>query len=150
MKIAIASEHAGFDLKDLIKQHLLKNGHAVEDLGSDSDTPIDYPDIAAGLGRRVVAGEFERGILICGTGVGMSMAACKVSGVRAALCSNSYMAAMCVKHNDANVLCLGSWVTGSRTALDMVDHYLAASFEGGRHARRIARMAELEKELGRP
>lgn len=148
-KIAIASEHAGYDLKELIKAHLLETGFEAVDLGAENDTPIDYPDIAVGLGLKVAAGEFERGILICGTGVGVSLAAGKVPGIRAALCSNSYMAEMCVRHNDANILCLGSWVTGSRTCIDMVDRYLAAKFEGGRHERRIARIAELERELHR-
>ncbi len=146
-RIVIASEHAGYDLKELIKQHLIERGFEIADLGASNDTPIDYPDIAAGLALRVAAGEYERGILICGTGVGVSLAAGKVPGIRAALCSNSYMAEMCVRHNDANILCLGSWITGSRTCVDMVDRYLAARFEGGRHERRVARIMELEREL---
>lgn len=149
LKIAIASEHAGFDLKELMKTHLLENGYAVDDLGANDDEPIDYPDIAVNLALKVVKGEYQRGVLICGTGVGMALAAGKVPGIRAALCSNSYMAEMCVKHNDANIICFGSWVTGSRTALDMIDRYLSAEFEGGRHERRVGRLHELEEELRR-
>ena len=147
MKIAIACEHAGFELKNKVKEYLIEKGYDVADLGADSSEPIDYPYIAANMTEMVVKGDYSSGILICGTGIGMSIAACKVPGARAALCTNSYMAKMARNHNDANILCLGSWITGLRLSYDIVDTFLANEFEGGRHQRRINLIYKLEKKF---
>ena len=145
MTIAIASEHAGYDLKEELIIHIREMGIEVADLGVQSDEPVDYPFIAAGLAERVVRGEFDRGILICGTGIGMSLAAGKVRGVRAALCTDPFMARMSREHNDANVLCLGSWITGVRLSYAIVDAYLQSEFTEDRHRRRIDQISEIER-----
>lgn len=148
MKIAIASEHAGFELKEKIKAHLLEEGYEVDDLGSMNSEPVDYPFIASGLAERVALGEYEKGILICGTGIGMAIASGKVPGVRAALCTNAYMAKMTRLHNDANVLCLGSWITGLGLSLDITDAFLATGFMGGRHIPRVDKIRQIEERYG--
>lgn len=148
MKIAIASEHAGFDLKEKIKDYLMEKGYDVTDLGADTDEPIDYPFIAAGLAERVAVGEFNKGILLCGTGIGMTMAAGKVPGIRAALCTDPFMAQMTREHNDANVLCLGAWITGLKLSYAIVDAFLQSEFTGGRHERRVNLIGELENRYG--
>ncbi len=146
MKIAIASEHAGFELKEKLVSYLREKGMVVDDLGARSDQPIDYPFLAAGLAEKVAAGEYERGILICGTGIGMSLAAGKVPGARAALCTDPFMARMSREHNDANVLCLGAWITGLRLSYAIVDEYLESQFTGGRHNRRLEQITQIEKK----
>jgi ribose 5-phosphate isomerase B len=146
MRIAIASEHAGFDLKEELVVYLRAKNVETEDLGAQSGEPIDYPYIAQRLGTMVVNGEYNRGILICGTGIGMSIAVGKVRGVRAALCTDPFMASMSRRHNDANVLCLGSWITGLRLTYAIVDAYLESEFEAGRHQRRIDQIAEIENK----
>ena len=148
MKIAIASEHAGFELKEKIKAYLMEKGVEVDDLGAASSEPIDYPFIAAGLAEKVAQGLYEKGILICGTGIGMSMAAGKVPGIRAALCTNAYMARMTRQHNDANVLCLGAWITGLGLSLEIVDMFLQYAFTSGRHIPRVDKIRQLEERYG--
>jgi len=148
MKIVIASEHAGFNLKEEIKKYLTEKGFNVTDLGTNSDKPTDYPFIAADLAEKVAKGAFKRGILICGTGAGMAIAAGKVPGIRAALCNDLFIAKMTREHNDANVLCLGSWITGSKLSFAIVDMFLRSRFRGGRHLNRINLIKELEKRYG--
>ena len=143
--IAIASNHGGFALKEEIVAHLRERGIAFDDLGTHSEESCDYPYYAEKLGRAVADGTYEPGILICGTGIGMCMAANKIRGVRCALCSDCFSAEMTRVHNDANVLALGARVLGVELAKRIVDTYLASSFEkGGRHQRRVDMMTELE------
>ena len=143
--IAIASDHAGYALKGLIIGHLKERGIPVEDLGCNGE-PVDYPLYADKLCRAVVEGKYERGILVCGTGIGMSIAANKIPGIRAALCGDCFSAEMSRQHNDANVLCLGGRVVGSELALRIVDTYLDTGFSNGEsHVRRIAMIKVLEK-----
>jgi len=144
MHIAIGADQGGYELKQPIVEYLITQGHQVQDFGAHSAESVDYPDIAAPLARAVAAGEFERGILICGTGIGMSMAANKIHGVRAAVCVNSYMARMARQDNDANLLCIGGRVVGPGLALDIVQTFLEGEFAGGRHARRVSKIGTLE------
>jgi ribose 5-phosphate isomerase B len=144
VRIAIGSDHRGFALKDALKELLAELGHEWVDFGCQTEEPVDYPDIARPLAEAVAGGEYERGILICGSGVGMSIAADKVKGVRAALCENSFTARLARRHNDANVLCLGSWCIGQGLAEDMVRVFLSEDFEGGRHARRLEKIRAME------
>ena len=144
MRIAIGSDHRGFALKEVLKELLAELGHEWVDFGCQTEEPVDYPDIARPLAEAVAAGEYERGILICGSGVGMSIAANKVKGVRAALCGNSFTARLARRHNDANVLCLGSWCIGQGLAEDIVRVFLSEDFEGGRHARRVEKIRAME------
>ncbi|HEY3079092.1 MAG TPA: ribose 5-phosphate isomerase B [Chloroflexota bacterium] len=145
--IALGSDHAGVQLKAAIGQFLRERGQEVEDLGAYEETSCDYPDYAEKVGRAVTSGRAERGVLICGTGVGVSISANKLQGVRAALCGDTFTARMSREHNDANVLCLGARVVGTGLALDIVSSWLGAEFEGGRHQRRLDKIAALE---GRP
>lgn len=140
MKIFIASDHAGFSLKRAILEHLRASGQEVEDLGTHSEESVDYPDFAHTLAAKVARERQARGILICATGIGMSMAANRHPGVRAALCHDAYTAEMARRHNNANVLCMGGKVTGEAVAKQMVDIFLATPFDGGRHARRVAKL----------
>jgi ribose 5-phosphate isomerase B len=142
--LAIGSDHGGFALKEELKAHLDERGVAYKDFGTFSEESCDYPDVAEPLCRAVVAGEYDRGILICGTGIGMSMAANKVSGIRAALCGDCFSAEFTRRHNDANILTLGARVVGPGLALKIIDTFLDTPFEGGRHARRIAKLADIE------
>ncbi len=142
--LAIGSDHGGFALKEELKAHLDERGIAYKDFGTFSEESCDYPDVAEPLCRAVVAGEYDRGILICGTGIGMSMAANKVSGIRAALCGDCFSAEFTRRHNDANILTLGARVVGPGLALKIIDTFLDTPFEGGRHARRIAKLADIE------
>lgn len=137
MKIGVASDHGGFALKTALVPFLQELGHEVVDLGNDGEASVDYPDYAAKLCEAMRKGEFERGILICGTGIGMCMAANRHRHIRAALCHDAFTARMSREHNDANVLCLGGRVLGPALALDIVAVWLATAFEGGRHQRRI-------------
>lgn len=140
MRVFIASDHAGFALKRVLVDHLSLSGHQVEDLGTHTEASVDYPDLAHALAHRVTTFPESRGILICATGIGMSMAANRHPGVRAALCHDAYTAEMARRHNNANVLCLGGRVTGDAVAKQMVDIFLATPFDGGRHARRVAKL----------
>ncbi|HVN31974.1 MAG TPA: ribose 5-phosphate isomerase B [Thermoanaerobaculaceae bacterium] len=145
MIIALASDHAGFQLKELLAQRARESGHEVLDLGPASEDPVDYPDFAHELATRVAAGKVERGVLICGTGVGMAIVANRHRGVRAALCHDAFTAEMARRHNNANVLCMGGRTTGPGVAIQMLDIFLGTPFDGGRHGRRVERI-ELSKE----
>ena len=140
MRLAIASDHAGIDLKRDLRAHLEAAGHEVRDLGPTTTDSVDYPDFAHKLTRCLLDGEVDRGVLICGTGQGMAMAANKVPGVRAAVVSDVFSARRAMQHNDARVLCLGERVVGPGLALTLVDAWLGVSFEGGRHARRVGKI----------
>jgi ribose 5-phosphate isomerase B len=138
MKIAIASDHGGYELKEYLKGHLAKRGVEVLDLGTDSEESADYPVFGRACGEAVVSGRADRGVVCCGTGIGISIAANKVRGVRCAVCANAFMAEMCARHNDANVIALGGRVLGKEEAAEFVDLWLDTPFEGGgRHQRRV-------------
>ena len=139
MSIVIGSDHAGWNLKKAIKEYLEAKGIEVADIGPATNEPCDYSDKALEAAQAIADGKYSRGILICGTGVGMSMAANRVRGVRAALCWTEYLARMSRAHNNANVLCLGERATGVDLALSILDVWLNTEFEGGRHSRRIAK-----------
>ncbi|MDR3296294.1 MAG: ribose 5-phosphate isomerase B [Clostridiales Family XIII bacterium] len=137
MKIAMASDHGGFKLKEHIKTHLAGRGAEVLDLGTDSEESVDYPVFGKACGEAVASGKAERGIVCCGTGVGISIAANKIRGIRCALCANVFMAEMAKRHNDANIIALGGRVLDEETAVRIVDAWLDAEFEAGRHRRRV-------------
>ncbi len=142
--IAIGCDHGGFALKQEIIKYLTENNIEFKDFGTDSEASVNYAPIAAELGRSVASGECEKGILICGTGIGMSMAVNKVKGIRAACCSDHFSAKYTRLHNDANVICMGGRVIGPGVAVELVDLFLNTEFEGGRHATRIAQIAAIE------
>ncbi len=144
--IAFACDHGGYLLKDAVIAHVKEKGYGVLDFGTDSFDRCEYPDHGEPACRAIVAGKADLGILICGTGIGMSLIANKIHGIRAASCSEPYSAKMTRLHNDANVLCIGARVVGEGLALDIVDAFLDHSFEGGRHAERVARIVAVEKE----
>jgi RpiB/LacA/LacB family sugar-phosphate isomerase len=149
MRIAVGSDHAGFDLKTALATHMADAGHQVEDLGTDSaDVSVDYPVFGLAVGRAVAAGRADRGICVCGTGIGISIAANKVEGVRAALVHDVTTAGLARRHNDANVVCLGGRTTGVAEAIDAVDAFFATEFEGGRHLARLAEITEFESGTG--
>ncbi len=143
--IVIASDHGGYALKQELMEHLRSRGVAFEDIGTYSTESCDYPDYAVPAARGVAEGRWEKGILVCGTGIGMSLAANKVPGIRCALCSDCFSAEMCRAHNDANMIALGGRVVGPELAMRITDIFLSTEFLGGRHARRIAKVMELEK-----
>lgn len=145
MIIAIGSDHGGFELKERIKKHLEQRGIEYKDFGCDSSEAVDYPVIAGAVGEAIAAGEYERGLLFCGTGVGISMAANKIKGIRAACCDDSFSVKYTRLHNDANILCLGGRVVGAGAACELVDIFIETGFEGGRHARRVGLIAEMER-----
>ena len=147
MKLVIGADHGGFQLKQVLIPELQKLGHEVADVGTHTADSVDYPDIGADLARRVAEGEFARGILVCGTGVGMSIAANKVPGVRAACVSDTFSAKMARAHNDANVLCIGERVVGAGLATELVKAFLATEFESGRHERRVDKIRQLESRV---
>ena len=140
MRIAFGADHAGFELKDLLARYAAGLGHEVLDLGTSSSASVDYPDFGFAVGEVVASGRAERGVVVCGTGIGISIAANKVRGVRAAVCGDCYSAEMTRRHNDANVLALGAGITGPNLAKRMVEVFLNTDFEGGRHARRVAQL----------
>ena len=144
MKIALGCDHGGFDLMQRVREHLEALGHKAVDFGTYSTESCDYPDFGVKAARAVAEGQCELGIVICTTGIGMSMAANKVRGVRCALCSDCYSAEMTRRHNDANMLALGANVVGPGLAMKIVDTFLTNSFEGGRHARRVGKLADIE------
>ena len=148
MKIAIGADHAGVDLKDRLAEFLQKLGAEVTDVGTRGPESVDYPDFAREVARRVADGRAERGVLVCGTGVGMSITATKVQGVRAAVVSEEYSAVMSRRHNDANVLCLGGRVVGTGLAESIVKAWLDAPFEGGRHEKRVDKIRQLDDARG--
>lgn len=139
--IAIASDHAGYELKEMLKQDIAHLGYELHDMGTGSTASVDYPDYAAALSQWVLGHPGAQGVLICGSGIGMSMAANRFSGIRAALCHNGLEAALTRRHNDANVLCLGARLIGSDVAKDCLRQFLATEFEGGRHAGRVAKLS---------
>lgn len=143
--IVIGSDHGGFELKNHIKKFLEENNIEYNDIGCYSEESVDYPDIAEKLCGEIIAGNAERGILICGTGIGISIAANKIDGIRAAVCTDEYCARMCRHHNNANVLCLGGRVVGRELAISIVNTYLTEKFDGGRHQNRIDKIHALEK-----
>ena len=144
-KIIIAADHGGVELKNTLIAELKTLGYDVEDLGTHDHQSVDYPDYAEKLARKVASGAFERGVLCCGTGIGMSMAANKVAGVRAAVAGDCFSARMSRAHNDANVLCLGERVLGAGKAKEILRVWLDTTFEGGRHARRVGKISDLDR-----
>jgi ribose 5-phosphate isomerase B len=148
MRISIGSDHAGFELKEKLEAHLRAIGHEVSDVGTHNDDSVDYPDLAAAVGTAVAKGEAERGVLVCGSGVGVAIAANKVDGVRAANVYDPEMAKMSRLHNDANVVTMGGRYLPEEVALDIVDTFLDTAFEGGRHQRRIDKITALERDRG--
>lgn len=145
VRVAIGSDHAGFILKEEIKAYLGKSGIEVEDFGTHSQESCDYPLIAQPVAEAVANGRFRFGILICGTGIGVSITANKVGGIRAALCHDTFSARMTRMHNDANMLALGARVIGAGLALDIVDVFLKTDFEGGRHSKRVEQICRLDQ-----
>ncbi|MFL7791362.1 MAG: ribose 5-phosphate isomerase B [Anaerolineae bacterium] len=146
MNIAIGADQGGFELKRKVVEYLIDLGHQVIDLGIHEVKSVDYPDIAESIARAVTNGEAERGIAICGTGIGMSIAANKVPGIRAALCTDCYTARMAREHNDAQILCLGGRVTGVGSALEIVRTFLTTDAHDGRHSRRIQKISALDEK----
>jgi ribose 5-phosphate isomerase B len=140
VKIAVGADHAGFELKQRLAKRLARNGHEVLDLGTHDTQSVDYPDFAGAVAGAVSEGRAERGLLICGTGIGMSMRANREPAVRAAKCNDPFEARMARAHNDANVLCLGARVLDASVAEELLDTFLATPFEGGRHAARVAKL----------
>ncbi|MCR4943364.1 MAG: ribose 5-phosphate isomerase B [Clostridium sp.] len=149
MKIAIGADHGGFGLKEEIKKYLDENGYEVKDFGTYSTDSCDYPDYGLQVAEAVAAKEYEFGILVCGTGIGIGIAANKVPGIRAALCSDTFSAHATREHNDANILTMGARVVGPGLALDIVKTFLNAKFEGDRHVRRLNKISEIEKKYSK-
>ncbi len=151
MIVACGFDHAGVPLRARLLPLIESLGHEVLDLGTDSTTPIDYPEKALAVGRAVVSGAAPRGILVCGSGAGVSVAACKIRGIRAATVHDTYTAHQCVEHDDVNVICLGGRVIGAEVAAEIVAAFLGAEFSGEeRHVRRLAEVAEIERTGGVP
>jgi ribose 5-phosphate isomerase B len=146
VRIALGADHAGYPLKSLVAKHLADAGHEVIDLGTDSEESVDYPSFCAAVGRAVVGGEADTGIVMGGSGQGEAIAANKVHGVRAALCHDEWTARFARLHNDANVLSMGGRLLGEALALAIVDVFLDTDFEGDRHVRRLEQIADIEKE----
>lgn len=147
MKLAIACDHGGYALKMALLPHLPANLYQVHDFGSYSEQKVDYPDPALAAAEAVAAGECERGILICTTGIGMSICANKVRGIRCALCTSVYMAEMSRRHNDANMLALGTHTVDTDTALEIVERFLSTGFDGERHVDRIRKISDYEQHI---
>jgi ribose 5-phosphate isomerase B len=149
MIVACGFDHAGFPLRERLLPLIAALGHEVLDLGTDNAVPIDYPDKALEVGRAVVSGEAERGVIVCGSGAGVSVAACKIRGVRATTVHDGYTAHQCVEHDNLNVICLGGRVIGPEVAAEIVTAFLAARFTGEeRHVRRLAKVEEIERTGG--
>lgn len=146
MNIAVGADHAGFEAKERLKELLERLGHRVEDVGTHSVASVDYPDYAFEVGVRVADARADLGVLVCGSGIGVSIAANKVHGVRAAVCTDGYSAALARRHNDANVLCVGARITGPGLMESIVESFLEATFEGGRHARRVDKINRRDEE----
>jgi ribose 5-phosphate isomerase B len=150
VRIIIGSDHFGFSLKEELRAHLGEMGHEPVDIGVGSaEEPVDYPDVAEALALRIASGEFERGILVCGTGIGMAMVANKIPGVRAACCHDPYSAERARKSNDAHVLTLGSQIVGPSLARVLVDHWLTSEFAGGRSVPKVAKITALDRRYQR-
>ncbi|ABK62512.1 MULTISPECIES: ribose 5-phosphate isomerase B [Clostridium] len=149
MKIAIGCDHGGVELKKTVIEHLQEKGIEVKDFGTYTEESCDYPEYGQKVAEEVVAKNYDFGIVICGTGIGISISANKVPGARAALCHDTFSAHATREHNNANILALGARVTGPGLALDIVDAFLGATFEGGRHERRIDKISEIEKKYSK-
>jgi ribose 5-phosphate isomerase B len=145
MRISMGSDHAGYVLKESLKTYLLEEGHEVVDVGTDSEELVDYPEFCAQAARAVVEGRVDRGIVLGGSGQGEQMAANKVRGARAALCNDLYLAELSRRHNDANVLAMGGRIVAMPLAREILEVWLETPFEGGRHARRLEQIAEIER-----
>ena len=143
MKIVVGCDHAAYELKEAIKEKLTNEGHEVIDVGCDSTESVDYPKYGHAVGRMVASGEAERGVAVCGSGIGISIACNKVPGIRAALCTSVEMAEMCRRHNNANVICMGARMISQELAFDMIDKWMTTEFEGGKHLRRINEIEDL-------
>jgi ribose 5-phosphate isomerase B len=146
--VGLGADHAGFPLKEDLKAWLITGGYDVVDFGTQSAESVDYPDYAAAVGSAVTAGKADCGVLVCGTGIGMAIAANKLPGIRAAACSDAYTARMSREHNDANILALGARITGRDAAIEILETWLAATFAGGRHARRVDKIVALDRVRG--
>ncbi|MDG2027137.1 MAG: ribose 5-phosphate isomerase B [Acidimicrobiales bacterium] len=146
MRIAVGSDHAGFELKEAVAAHVRDAGHEVVDCGTYSADRVDYPDFGAAVGRSVAGGDTEGGICVCGTGIGIAMAANKIAGIRAGVVWDATSARLTREHNDANVICIGERLVGPQVALDAVDAWLASTFDGGRHVGRVAKLDALGGE----
>lgn len=145
MRVAIGADHAGFEMKRDLAEYLVQCGHEVLDLGTDNAAPVDYPDIAGAVAESVREGRADRGMVVCGSGAGAAIAACKFPGIRAAVCHDAYTARQAVEHDNMNVLCLGARVIGRSLARTLVDEFLSATFSGDtRHVKRLAKIAAIE------
>ena len=144
--LAIGCDHGGFKLKEELVAHLTKNNVEFKDFGTFDESSVDYPDIARAVCKSILSGECENGVLVCGTGIGISIAANKHKGIRAAVCSDEFSTKFTRLHNDANVLCLGGRVVGPGLACELVDIFLNTEFEGGRHAIRVQKIHDIENE----
>lgn len=144
MRIAMGADHAGYQLKNHLAVELKNAGYEVDDLGTNSGDSVDYPDFAAAVGRRVASGEADLGVLVCGSGIGVAIAANKIKGVRAATCNELYSATMARAHNNANVLTIGARIVGEGLAEEIVHAFMGTNFEGGRHGRRVDKITALE------
>jgi len=149
MKIAVGSDHGGYELKEEIIKYLKQKNMELEDFGTYSKESCDYPDFAIKVAEEVAEKKFDFGILICGTGIGISIAANKVPGIRAAVCSDTFSAHACREHNNANILTIGQRVVGAGLALDIVEIFLNTGFQGGRHQERVSKIAEIEKKYSK-
>jgi ribose 5-phosphate isomerase B len=150
MRIVIGADHAGFALKQILADYLRQLGHEVNDKGTDSEQPVDYPDFAEAVAQVLLDGQAERGLLICGSGVGASVSANKIPGIRAGLCHDTYSAHQGVEHDDVNLLVLGARVIGVELARELVDHFLSARFSGEeRHQRRVGKIKLIERRYGK-
>ena len=143
MKLVVGSDHAAYELKEAIKEKLINEGHEVIDVGCDSPESVDYPKYGHAVGRTVASGEAERGIAVCGSGIGISIACNKVPGIRAALCTSVEMAEMCRRHNNANVVCMGARMISQELAFDIIDTWMTTDFEAGKHLRRINEIEDI-------
>ena len=143
MKIVVGSDHAAYELKEAIKEKLIGEGHEVIDVGCDSTESVDYPKYGHAVGRTVASGEAERGIAVCGSGIGISIACNKVPGIRAALCTSVEMAEICRRHNNANVVCMGARMISQELAFDIIDTWMTTDFEAGKHLRRINEIEDI-------
>ena len=143
MKLVVGSDHAAYELKEAIKKKLISEGHEVIDVGCDSTESVDYPKYGHAVGRAVASGEAERGIAVCGSGIGISIACNKVPGIRAALCTSVEMAEMCRRHNNANVVCMGARMISQELAFDIIDTWMTTDFEAGKHLRRINEIEDI-------
>jgi ribose 5-phosphate isomerase B len=146
VRIAIGNDHTGVALKESLREQLIALGHEAFDLGCSDERSVDYPDVARPLAEAVAAGQYDLGVLICSNGVGMSITANKVKGVRAALCHDTFAARRARQHTDANVLCMGSWCIGPGVAREVLNAFLEGQFEGGRHARRLDKIKAIEAQ----